>query len=262
MGIELPATTKMSAALLSKRLDRALDAAQCFTQVFPDHSEGDINASGEGGKTKAIDFASLPIWTGERLGLGRKSMKESIGLEDIERKERERMTGKTETPPNLDPFYTFRTLVHALGQDVDGGSKEAMFENAELSHALFIKVAEIRKADDTTPVLLLQFRLDAKPSEGDYAFWKYASTNRLKGLRCPNRSLNLLHRLLLLNSDRVASGAGAGDRNASLKTSFILPIGPIEKFDIARLTRGLSCVLCGKQSKTRCARCQATPYCS
>ncbi|KAG9028965.1 hypothetical protein FS837_003678 [Tulasnella sp. UAMH 9824] len=240
MGVELPATTKMSAGLLSKRLDRALDAAQYFTELFPDHSEDATNASGEGVKAKAVDFASLPAWaTGEKLGfsLGRQSLKEKVGLEEIERKERERTTGKTELPQNLDPFYALRTLALILGQEVDRGSKEAIFEDTESGHALFIQVVDVRKVADNTPLLLVHFRVDAKSPEGEFAFWKDASTTRLTRVTCPaNRSLILLHRLLLLNSNRAAPG-GNGHRSANLKTSIILPIGPIEKYDIAQLAR-------------------------
>ncbi|KAG8917814.1 hypothetical protein FRC00_013178, partial [Tulasnella sp. 408] len=192
MGVELPATTKMSAGLLSKRLDRALDAAQYFTQLFPDHSEDATNSNGEGAKAKAVDFASLSTWTaGEKLALslGRQSIKENIGLEEIERKERERRTGKMELPPNLDPFYTLRSLALILGQEFDGGAKEVVFEDdADSSHALFIKVVEVRKVADNTPLLIVQFRIDAKSPEGEFAFWKDASTNRLMAIQCPNRS--------------------------------------------------------------------------
>ncbi|KAG8942841.1 hypothetical protein FRC04_003472 [Tulasnella sp. 424] len=252
----------MSDSLLSKRLDRALDAAQYLTQVFPDNPDFATTGTGDVVKTGTIGLVNLPTWTEKNLksALRRQTLKESLGMEDIEREERERTTGKIGPPPNLDPFHTLRSLIPILGEEVDGGSKEVMVEDAEPSHAMFIKVAEVRKLDDRTPLLVVQFRLDGKSPQGEYAFWNYASTGRLTGLQCSTRSLMLLHRLLSLNSGRVPTDSGY--KTAHLKASFILPVGPIEKADIARLTRDLSCAVCGKQSKTRCAQCQSTHYCS
>ncbi|KAG8911932.1 hypothetical protein FRC01_005399 [Tulasnella sp. 417] len=259
----------MSAALLSKRLDRALDAAQYFTQVFPNQSEdADGSADGEGVKAKVIDFAGLPTWTGKKLGLslGRQSFKERAGLEEIERKEREETMGKIELPPNLDPFYTLRSLVLVLGQEVDRESKEVVFVDAESGHAVFIKIIEVREASDDTPLLVVQFRLDTKSPGREYAFWKYASTSQLIRVECPNRALILLHRLLLLNSNRAAP-TGDGSQGAGLKPSFILTIGPIEKSDIAQLARDLSCaVVLGFEQADQPYGFHlcfvATPYCS
>lgn len=112
---------------------------------------------------------------------------------------------------------------------------------------------------DNTPLLIVQFRLDTKSPEGEFAFWKDSSTSRLTWVKCPNQTLILLHRLLLLNSKRAGPG-GDGHRNANLKPSFILPIGPIEKTDIAQLARDLSCAVCGKQSKRVAPGVNVSPY--
>lgn len=142
MGIELPTTTKMSDSLLSKRLDRALDAAQYLTQVFPDNPDFATTGTGDVVKTGTIGLVNLPTWTEKNLksALRRQTLKESLGMEDIEREERERTTGKIGPPPNLDPFHTLRSLIPILGEEVDGGSKEVMVEDAESSHAMFVKV--------------------------------------------------------------------------------------------------------------------------
>lgn len=142
MGVELPPTTRMSDSLLSKRLDRTLDAAQYLTQLFPDNPELTSTATEELSKPGTIDMANLQTWTEGNLktALRRQTIKESLGLEDIEREERERTTGKIGTPPKLDPFHTLRCLIIHLGEELDDGSKEVMVEDGESSHAMFIKV--------------------------------------------------------------------------------------------------------------------------
>ncbi|KAG8911931.1 hypothetical protein FRC01_005398 [Tulasnella sp. 417] len=162
MGIALPATT--SAALLSKRLDLALDAAQYFTQVFSILSQDPFVASGCGDNTEAIDFAPLPTWAGMSLdtSLGRRSINESLSLEDIEFEERERAMDNI--PPNLDPIYALRSLVLVLGREVEKGSKEVKFEDAESGHALFIKALHTMEVDDDTPLLQPFAFLIAKPN--------------------------------------------------------------------------------------------------
>ncbi|KAG8920882.1 hypothetical protein FRC01_000546 [Tulasnella sp. 417] len=235
----------MSDSLLSKRLDRALNAAQYLTQVFPDFADpANSNEGGEVVKMGAIDITKLATWTEKDLGtsLRRQSLKEGFGLDVIEREERERTTGKSGPAPGLDPFYILRGLVIALGEGFEKGVKEVAIEDAESGHAIFIKVVDVRKVNDKTPLLVVQFRLDAKSLRGPYkyTFWKLASTNKLALLRCNTRSLMLLHRLLSLNSDRVPSSEY---RSADLKATFILPVGPIEKTEIARLTRDFACAL-------------------
>ncbi|KAG9028966.1 hypothetical protein FS837_003679 [Tulasnella sp. UAMH 9824] len=262
LGIELPATTKMSDSLLSKRLERALDAAQYLPQVFPSFADpANSGESAEVTNTGTIDIPKLAAWTEKDVerSLRRQSLKEGFGLDEIERAERERMTGKVGPPPTLDPFHTLRCLVIMLGEEVDSGTKELVMEDTESGHAMFIKEwhLDVRKVDDKTPLLVVQYRLEAKSRRKGpmYSFWNLASTSQLSSVRFSTRSLMLIHRLLLLNSGRVPRGSGEY-RSANLETSFILPVGPIEKPEVARLIRDLSCAVCGKQSKMRCSQCQ------
>ncbi|KAG8984164.1 hypothetical protein FRB90_005503, partial [Tulasnella sp. 427] len=219
----------MSDVLLSRRLDRALDASQYLAHLFPEFNDETNSSAEEASPKKLVDLKSLSTWSSRDL----------------------KETGIGAASPIVQGRFGY--LIIFLGQELDNGSKDVMMEDPSSGKAALIKVVEVLKVDDKTPLLVVQYRFESRSANGKYSLENYTSQDRVMGIQGTALSLMLLQRLLSLNSSRIPKGMGQY-RSANLKTSFILPIGPIEKPDIARLARDLSCVVCGKQ------KCQTSDW--
>ena len=84
----------------------------------------------------------------------------------------------------------------------------------------------------------------------------------------PMLRMSVLEQMLLFNILEQNSKRVSRDFKPSLdlsekdfKTSFILPLNPLNQEARGSLTRNLGCKICEKPSKSKCSRCQAVEYC-
>lgn len=80
---------------------------------------------------------------------------------------------------------------------------------------------------------------------------------------CSIQELELLHRLLYLNSEKLAESSAqrtSTDRHKPRK-SFLVPLQPLSQAQVSGLFDASACEVCSKPAVQRCKSCQNVQYC-
>ncbi|KAF9442258.1 hypothetical protein P691DRAFT_779487 [Macrolepiota fuliginosa MF-IS2] len=246
MNIDLSPNTKLNAAKLETCLDEALDAAQRFSNIFPD-IEGGIDLSDYRRwkrKTPVVDAFTRRTW--------------GAIFQDNRIYEDQRQLA----------FARINQLIPDIGKEMD--KKKIAFvvlKDGVSLKALVIKFFSVYEIDEKTPLVLINYAsVTGKNQESleDVIADFTPEEQRGRAYQMSDMEQNLFVRLLSLNRKHLSPTFKIPEEalDERCKIGFILPIGSPSTKDIARLSRISGCILCGETTHNTCSACLTAQYCS
>ncbi|KAG7448862.1 uncharacterized protein BT62DRAFT_731197 [Guyanagaster necrorhizus] len=255
MGIDLPPTLKLPDDALEKKLASALSAAQEISTLgkFP------------------INPSKLPRWENQPKSafdaMQRTSMAEAV----------KNFNARTRGLP--DPFALYssafldarQTLRH-LCRNLETGMDINVLQDKDHNEVICIRVLDIYKLNDTTPLISLIYETASisTPINTTIDFVQTVISKGRNGgppglpqITCTPEEQALLRKLLFQNSQRLVSEYMPHKERyeRTFKTSFLLPLGPLDQITIGKLSSNLGCEVCGEKTTSRCSQCQSVSYC-
>ncbi|KAK0220407.1 hypothetical protein IW262DRAFT_1384355 [Armillaria fumosa] len=255
MGVELPPTLKLSNDALEKKLASALSAAQEISTLgkFP------------------IDPSKLPLWKNQPKSafdaMQRTSMAEAM----------KNYNAQARGLP--DPFALYssafldarQTLRH-LCRNLEDGMTVNILQDKDQNEAICIRVLDIYKLNDRTPLISLIYEAASisTPINATIEFVQNVISKRHTGgqmglpqIVCTPEEQALLRKLLFQNSQRLVPEYMPHKERyeRTFKTSFLVPLGPLDQITVGKLSSNLGCEVCGEKTTSRCSQCQSVSYC-
>ncbi|KAJ6510595.1 hypothetical protein C8R45DRAFT_964605 [Mycena sanguinolenta] len=255
MGIELPPKTKLSDAELDKRLSKALDSAQFLTRVIP---------------APPLNPNIYPPWFRSEPP---KSVLEAIRRNNIAEAtlvDMSQMRGVNPFPLYKNAFMDLRQTLMSIADACDKGMVPLVLQDKGESSGICMRVLDVRRVDDETPILIVVFQHDVKDALSPGSFeWisSYVSGsaghNAMINVTATPQEQQLLLRLLNQNKKRLISSykPKRATTESSFTLSFLLPVGPLAEEEMAKYNTNNGCAVCGEPAKQKCSRCSAVRYC-
>ncbi|KZS94839.1 hypothetical protein SISNIDRAFT_452975 [Sistotremastrum niveocremeum HHB9708] len=244
LGIDLPPGNKITEEHLKKRLSRALDCAQLFSQRLP---------------SATLDPAALSAWTGSLYAkFTPGSVMENTHLMSL-------MQSDRRPSEERDVFYDMREAIACLGHVFDQGGRFIVLQDEGQMSAICVRVIDVLKLNDRTPVMILSYdrslRGSMKPSMVQFLDTHFG--RGLVDITTSVRGQQLLLRLLSLNSLRIPASYKPSRQpyETDYRLSFLMPTGPLSMTDIGTMNEEKGCELCGGPATKRCSACESVVYC-
>ncbi|KAJ6608522.1 hypothetical protein B0H10DRAFT_1815742 [Mycena sp. CBHHK59/15] len=249
MGVELPPKTKLPDNELEKRLSKTLDGCQYLTRVVPSLL---LNPSAY--KPWHMDPTNKPVFTAVR----RHNIAEANFIYD------NRMRGNDDPfPLYASPFMDLRQSIMTIGKNWDEGASTMMLQDKEQKACICIRVLEVLKFDEETPILMVLFHQEVRGTLPTDTFkWVMLHGKdsehgkRIVQIVATLKEQHLLMRLLQRNSERLPASYNPQRTNLerSFVPSFLIPVGPLGGKEIARFNINNGCSVCGDPAKSKCSR--------
>ncbi|KAJ3982920.1 hypothetical protein F5890DRAFT_1463984 [Lentinula detonsa] len=256
MGVDLSPATRLPNDTMERKFRCAIDASQSLTTLI----------------AKApFDPSNLPLWSKKTC---KKSLLETVGRGNVKEgfaNFQARLEGRSNAWDLYEnPFMDVRQTIMGLANGLDNGAKTAIIQDKETAYAICIRVVEVYMLNDETPVMVILYCRGTRDSPAYETFdWVQqvitdGKSPVLEGTATPEEQ-KLLLAVLNANARRLSSTYSV-KRNptgteATFALSFLLPLGPINQRDIARLTHHTGCVVCGGKTVSICSQCLAMEYC-
>ncbi|KAJ7021435.1 hypothetical protein C8F04DRAFT_1402931 [Mycena alexandri] len=255
LGVDLPKKTKLHDAELDNRLSKALDGAQYLSRVVA---------------TLPFDPAVYPSWFRDKSNkpileaIARHNVGEATLIDASERK------GINDPfPLYTNAFMDLRQTLMSIGNACDKGMVPFVLQDKGEMSGICMRVLEVRKFDDHTPILMLVFQHDLKDnmSPGSFAwissYVSSSSGSPLVAITATVQEQHLLLRILNNNKKRLSPSykPKRAPTESSFSLSFLIPIGPLGAQDMAKFNANNGCSICGEPAKQKCSRCGAVRYC-
>ncbi|KAH9479129.1 hypothetical protein JR316_0007708 [Psilocybe cubensis] len=236
LGISLPPTTKISLDDLNKRLKDALDAAQRLHAVI---------------ETLPLNPADHPIWPAD------KDLEEATRKFNFKEAIQMRLANAAPkvSSNKKDTFWEMRKVVTSFAQESPTGREFCMSDTlGELVNwGVYVNVTQIRCIKDT-PVYILVYK-EVIPQKGQTLYDALESvigtSNRLLiNVQTTDFERQSMLKLFRMNAKRLSPNFHAIDEKKAqkmgLKTSFVLPLGPLNMKDTGKFSNVTGCEVCGK----------------
>ncbi|KAJ7764899.1 hypothetical protein B0H16DRAFT_1413785 [Mycena metata] len=256
LGVDLPPKTKLPDVELDKRLSKALDGAQYLSRVAP---------------TLPFDPAIYSSWI---RGKSNKTLVEAMRRHNVGEAtmvDANQRKGMDSPFPALysNAFMDLRETLPAIGHACDKGMVPIVLQDKGEMSGICMRVLEVRKFDDQTPILIVVFQHDVKDnlSPGSFAwissYVSSGSGSPLVTITATVQEQHLLLRILNNNKKRLSSSykPKRAPTESSFSLSFLIPVGPLGAQDMAKLNANNGCSICGEPAKQKCSRCGAVRYC-
>ncbi|KAJ6632517.1 hypothetical protein B0H10DRAFT_1772243 [Mycena sp. CBHHK59/15] len=255
IGVDLPRKTKLPDSELDKRLFKALDSAQYLTRVIP---------------TPPLDPTSLPSWFRDKSNkpvleaIRRHNIGEATLIYDS------KMKGiDNPVPLYTNAFMDVRQTLMTIGDACDRGMRPIVLQDKGECSGICMRVLDVKQFDEQTPVLVVVFQHDLKNSLSRGSFdWISSHISSQTPTVMVNITATVEEQLLLLrllnqNSKRLASSykPKRAPAESSFTLSFLLPVGPLGAYEMAKYNTNNGCSVCGDPAKQKCSRCSAIRYC-
>ncbi|KIY73335.1 hypothetical protein CYLTODRAFT_485498 [Cylindrobasidium torrendii FP15055 ss-10] len=247
MGATFAATTKLKDDFLEKRLTMAVQSAQCLpSQINP---------------------IELPKWPSLKKAVecvSRQSMAEALNLSNPKTS-----PGAEAYPLFHDTLMDVRQTIFALVRQFGEGYASCIIQDSESTQAICVRVIEIFKLKDETPIVTLVYQTgsSSEPVDNTREFVQNLVDQNIKAvptIKADIQEQALLRKILADNASRLAAAYKPKKEKSekAFVVSFIAPILPLSQVDIGRIMHNTGCVLCGEKGANRCAQCHSTSYCS
>ncbi|KAJ7641539.1 hypothetical protein FB45DRAFT_1054033 [Roridomyces roridus] len=241
LNVDLPRKTKLSDQELDERLSHTLDSAQYISRVVPN---------------PPLDPNAYPSWLRDSSNqplLG-KALQRHNNLEAMIDMKSSVLGVANPLFALSSPAMVLRQVVMAVGDGWDNGTRCMLFQDKDKKSGICIKVLEVKKFDNNTPILLVVFQssLRGELAETAQAYVTVAEEEQ-----------HMLLRILYANSNRLASSykPKRAAAEASSTLSFLIPVGPLEADDIVKYNANDGCLVCGAPAVQQCSRCRSIKYC-
>ncbi|KAJ3720026.1 hypothetical protein C8R42DRAFT_710715 [Lentinula raphanica] len=253
MGVDLSPSTRLPQDALEKKFRSAIDASQSFSTLIPKPPFDPLTVSPWSKKT-----CKRPLLDLVRRG----SMREMYAQLQAN------MQGK-ESAWDLyeNPFMDIRQTMMTIADNLDQGYKTNLVQDKESKSAICIRVVEVRMINDDTPVMMVLYRRGTRDSPSfEIVKWvQQVMGAPLRQIVATAEEQKLLLAILNANARRLSSTYSVKRHSSGLESafalSFLLPVGPINQYDMGKLTHSSGCVVCGKKTNSKCSRCRAMEYC-
>ncbi|KAF9022607.1 hypothetical protein BDZ89DRAFT_199724 [Hymenopellis radicata] len=248
IGIELPASTKLSEDHLEKKFATALTLSQHI-------SSGQI----------PINPLTLPMWKTENGNVP--------ASQAIYRTSHAELTKRMELPLDHSfPLYenSFMdargTLLELTKAFTELGKDVVILNDPKGVEAICIRILEIYELKTDTPLVALLYLSADKstPPENTASFAHYhmQRLGHMPQIMCAQGEQALLRKLLFQNHQRLSSEFQPAKQRFEqpFKPSFLLPLNPLSQIDIGKLSH-TGCEVCGAKTTSRCTQCLMVSYC-
>ncbi|KAF5355092.1 hypothetical protein D9756_005575 [Leucocoprinus leucothites] len=238
ISINIPRHTKLKTDRLRHRLERCLDAAQRYGNLF-----GDENT--------IIDPSTYPPWTHSQGTVEK----------DLDRK----IWGGIDLGISPGAFSNMCGLVVTLGEQWDRGIREVVLTDQE-SSAIAVKIHDVYCVEEGRPLLTIGFATIAGTRKMGIkraikSFYAAAKQSEAVMIYASPEEQALLFRLFKQNQSHLSPEFAQGISDDRCTASFLLPTSWLAMEDLSRLGKTTGCVACGDPTRYQCERCQSVQYC-
>ncbi|KAF8159212.1 hypothetical protein B0H34DRAFT_702485 [Crassisporium funariophilum] len=249
MGVSLPKTTKIPDADLHKRVLSALDTSQQLSDLI---------------EKLPVDPTNYPLWSSKKTlfeASQRQNMTEAICREMAHEK-------LGPLAPKEEVFKEMRKSIMGFAYMRDMDLYEMCFADDSEQWGILVRIFDVYKVKDDVPLFLFIYKeLHATETHtlkdlqevfragGDFVTLKTSDFERRALLKLFEANAKRLHpRHQAINDEGQA-------RLLGFKSSFVLPLCPINMRDLGKLTHNPGCDVCGKKNIRRCVQCLSASYC-
>ncbi|VDB84567.1 unnamed protein product [Peniophora sp. CBMAI 1063] len=160
-------------------------------------------------------------------------------------------------------------MLASLAELYEQGFRVALFQDEGQGFTIVVRMLGVYALNAQTPIMPLLYEIAETPEAMKGPKIAQFMETQLQGgeggqLVCNLQELALIHHLLQLNSSNVAPEyefSLAPDQRA-FRRSFIIPLGPLDALQVAKVTHNPGCAVCGSAAVKTCSGCKIERYCS
>ncbi|EIN07038.1 hypothetical protein PUNSTDRAFT_104486 [Punctularia strigosozonata HHB-11173 SS5] len=249
MNVNVKANTKLPMKSLEHLLGLSLEAAQRVPRLLKDGTP--------------LDPSGLGPWQGRDLI-------DAVNIGNLHEAFQNARRGSRDVELYKDVFMDLRQTVMAVGKGCDDGRTCFVIQprdEKEQEAAINLRVVSTHVLSEKTPIIVVLYRIItlSNAQEGFQWLEKRHVQCEIVNTFCTPAEQKLVKLLLQRNSKLISPDFKpsrlSGEDNFSV--SCVLPIGPLDFADVARLNADelKGCIVCGKQTLKECSRCRSAKYC-